>query len=104
MTEGGSPDAQLPAELSADFDRFRAQLTAQRERDPRWTGLGSADALGTWREYGRLLYERSADLALGAKGDRDAIYTRHVLDSLNPLTLYQRPPASLLDIGSGGGL
>lgn len=36
-------------------------------------------------------------------GDRSTVYTRHVLDSLNPIALFDTPPASALDIGSGAG-
>ena len=61
-------------------------------------------ALRLWREYGRLLYQKAADLALIGKGDRVHVYTRHVLDSLNALTAFPTPPHSALDIGSGAGL
>jgi 16S rRNA (guanine527-N7)-methyltransferase len=57
-----------------------------------------------WREYGRMLYEKSAALSLIAKGDRGDVFTRHIADSLNPISLFSAPPSSVLDIGSGGGL
>lgn len=103
MTRPEGAGAPLPTPLAADFDRFLAVLNDARGGSGS-SILASADARGAWREYGRLLYERSADLALVAKGDRDAIFTRHIMDSLNPLALFEQPPASLLDIGSGGGL
>src|SRR5512132_3811857 len=114
-SDAGRP-APLPAELIADFERFCGAL---RERAGAGSvgaevgggGAGGAlpvlsrpDAVAAWREYGRLLYERSASLALLAKGDRSAIFTRHLQDSLNVLSLFDPPPASILDVGSGGGL
>ena len=54
--------------------------------------------------YALLLYERIPTLALISKNDRGALYTRHILDSLNPLSLFTSPPECVLDIGSGGGL
>ncbi len=53
--------------------------------------------------YARLLYEKIPTLALIGKGDRSTLYTRHILDSLNPLSLFPEPPQYILDIGSGGG-
>jgi 16S rRNA (guanine527-N7)-methyltransferase len=91
---GASP-APLPAELIPDFERFRAALRAHRF-DP------SAEA--AWLAYGRLLHEKSSGLALIAKGDRSEVFTRHLLDSLNPIRLFEAAPASALDVGSGGGL
>lgn len=49
------------------------------------------------------MHDSSASLALISDGDRPSVYTRHVLDSLSPLSLFERPPASALDIGSGAG-
>jgi 16S rRNA (guanine527-N7)-methyltransferase len=51
-----------------------------------------------------LLYERIPTLALISKNDRGTLYTRHILDSLNLLSLFPAPPECSLDIGSGGGL
>src|SRR5215216_815984 len=99
--------AALPSELIPDFERFRAALSALSAPDDvgaTRTHLLAAHALAAWRDYGRLLYERSADLALVSRGDRAEIFTRHVLDSLNPVTLFDSPPRRILDIGSGGGL
>lgn len=106
----------LPADLVPDWERFRAAL---RERasaggassvlsDP-GTGaiprvLSDPGAETAWREYGLLLHEKAASLSLMAKGDRAALFTRHVLDSLNALSLFDPPPGSILDVGSGGGL
>ena len=49
------------------------------------------------------MHDSSASLALISDGDRSTVYTRHVLDSLNPIALFDKPPASALDIGSGAG-
>ena len=101
----GAPPRDLPPELNPDFERFREALSqavagAGSGLDP----VRDPTALGLWREYGRLLYEKAADLALIGKGDRVHVYTRHVLDSLNALTVFPAPPRSALDIGSGAGL
>lgn len=98
----GGPTLPPPSDALADFERFREAIGAA---PPAVRALlerpGAADSL---REYGRLLHAKSADLALIAKGDRSQIFTRHVLDSLNPLSLFPQPPESALDVGSGGGL
>jgi 16S rRNA (guanine527-N7)-methyltransferase len=60
-------------------------------------------SIDTLSVYGRLVYERSAKLSLVAEGDRRSIFTRHVLDSLNPLPLFREPPVSAIDVGSGAG-
>ena len=63
----------------------------------------TSEALTLMDRYARLLYEKIPTLALIGKGDRSTIYTRHILDSLNPLSLFPEPPQYILDIGSGGG-
>jgi 16S rRNA (guanine527-N7)-methyltransferase len=101
----GAAPAPLPAELIPDFERFRSALRAAPRGAAAWAAVfGDPRAEAGWREYGRLLHERSAALALIAKGDRGEVFTRHILDSLNPVALFDAPPASLLDVGSGGGL
>lgn len=60
-------------------------------------------ALNLLDRYAVLLYEKIVTLALVAKSDRSQLYTRHILDSLNPLSLITAPPECILDIGSGGG-
>src|SRR5512142_1056831 len=101
----GAPPRDLPPELNPDFERFRealgqAAVGAGSGLDP----VHDPTALRLWREYGRLVYQRAADLALIGKGDRVHVYTRHVLDSLNALTVFPTPPRLALDIGSGAGL
>jgi len=64
---------------------------------------GTPEKISLLREYGRLVHDSSASLALISDGDRPSVYTRHVLDSLNPLAIFREPPASALDIGSGAG-
>lgn len=101
----GGPPAPLPPELIPDFERFRSALGDFARAGGTWAGaVSDASAETAWREYGRLLHEKSAELSLIAKGDRAQLFTRHILDSLNPLSLFDRPPASALDVGSGGGL
>ena len=62
------------------------------------------DSITQLDRYALLLYERIPTLSLISKNDRGALYTRHILDSLNPLSLFPSPPECSLDIGSGGGL
>lgn len=91
----------LPPDLANDFARFRSSLL-NSERGV--VAAFTESAIDGFREYGRLLYERAASLSLISKGDRSQIYTRHILDSLNPVTLFPEPPRFAWDIGSGGGL
>src|SRR6185295_10152641 len=93
----------LPPDLAKDFDRFRAALL-ERDGILPISPPVLESAIDRFREYGRLLYERAASLSLVSKGDRQQIYTRHVLDSLNPIALFREAPESAWDIGSGGGL
>jgi 16S rRNA (guanine527-N7)-methyltransferase len=94
---------QLPPDLANDFERFRAALLERADVLPIAPPVLES-AIDRFREYGRLLYERAASLSLISKGDRPQIYTRHILDSLNPLAVFPEPPGSAWDIGSGGGL
>ena len=93
----------LPPDLAKDFERFRRTLL---ERDGVLPISPSVleSAIDRFREYGRLLHQRAASLSLVSKGDRHQIYTRHVLDSLNPIATFPEPPESAWDIGSGGGV
>jgi 16S rRNA (guanine527-N7)-methyltransferase len=94
---GASPPP-LPAELIPDFERFRAALGAPA------AALFDPSAEAALLAYGRLLHEKSSGLALIAKGDRSEVFTRHILDSLNLISLFRGAPVSALDVGSGGGL
>jgi len=51
--------------------------------------------------FGQLVYTQVAQLSLVARGDRTVLYTRHILDSLNPSTFIP-PPPSALDIEAEG--
>jgi 16S rRNA (guanine527-N7)-methyltransferase len=93
----------LPSDLAKDFDRFRAALL-ERDGVLPISPPVLESAIDRFREYGRLLHERAASLSLVSKGDRGQVYTRHVLDSLNPVAVFAEPPGSAWDIGSGGGL
>lgn len=85
--------------LKPDRAEFLARLAPWIER-----GAIGPSTLEKLDEYAILLYERIPTLALIGKGDRTLIYTRHILDSLNPLSQFGAPPEEILDIGSGGGL
>ncbi|HET9952783.1 MAG TPA: 16S rRNA (guanine(527)-N(7))-methyltransferase RsmG [Candidatus Eisenbacteria bacterium] len=100
----GSPSSPpipvaVPRELEADRAAYLTQLAPLIEG-----GALPPDALSQLDRYALLLYERIPTLALISKNDRGSLYTRHILDSLNPLSLFPSPPECLLDIGSGGGL
>jgi 16S rRNA (guanine(527)-N(7))-methyltransferase RsmG len=104
-SDGGAPEPArkprtptLPPGLQADYQEF-----LRRVESPRNTARISQTSVDTLRAFGALVYERSARLSLVAEGDRRTLYTRHILDSLNPLPLFTEPPASALDVGSGAG-
>lgn len=110
----GPPAVKLPAELAADRRLFLERLALATEQgaagdrvapisDSLPFGSLPEGALGLLDRYALLLYEKIPTLALIAKGDRSTLYTRHILDSLNPLSLFKEPPGCILDIGSGGG-
>jgi 16S rRNA (guanine527-N7)-methyltransferase len=88
----------IPADLETDRRAFLENLRAAGDRGPSSLALEQLD------RFTLLLYERIPTLALISKGDRTTLYTRHVLDALNPLSLFDHPPECALDIGSGGGL
>ena len=89
----------VPRELEPDrsvyLDRLKPLLDS---------GAIPSDAIAQLDRFAYLLYEQIPTLALIAKNDREILYTRHLLDSLNPLSLFDSPPPTALDIGSGGGL
>jgi len=89
---------QLPRDLQPDHSEFLRALASPPGRaalDP--------EAIARLTRFGHLVYSAARELSLVAKGDRPSIFTRHVLDSLNPLALFGTAPAAALDIGSGGG-
>lgn len=96
------PLLPIPPDLAADFESFRAALASAP--DSVRALLERSGAPEAWTEYGLLLHAKSAELALIGKGDRPHVFTRHILDSLNPLSVFPEPPKAALDVGSGGGL
>ncbi|MGH9390878.1 MAG: 16S rRNA (guanine(527)-N(7))-methyltransferase RsmG [Vicinamibacteria bacterium] len=88
-----STSSSLPPDLEPDYRKLERAVS----------GWVKPEALSLLRQYGRLVHDSSASLALISGGDRATIYTRHVLDSLNPIALFGKPPASALDVGSGAG-
>jgi len=96
---GGSGSVpSLPGKLQADHRRFTGAISPWLERLP--LGLQNLQLL---TRYGLLVDEFAGHLAIISKGDRPEIFTRHVLDSLNPVSLFGEPPRSALDVGSGAG-
>jgi 16S rRNA (guanine(527)-N(7))-methyltransferase RsmG len=97
----------LPSELEADRREFFAKVSRGLESRPQedavraWLTNGRARDL--WDRYIALVHRQSGRLAIVARGDRGRLYTRHLLDSLNPLPFFSTPPSSLLDIGTGAG-
>ncbi len=95
---GAQVSLQLPRDLEPDFTDFK-NLIAERAA----SGALSAESIQLLARFGQLVYTQVAQLSLVASGDRTVLYTRHILDSLNPIDLQSPPPQSALDIGSGGG-
>jgi 16S rRNA (guanine527-N7)-methyltransferase len=93
---GGTP--QLPPSLQADHREFANTLSS---------GLGPAGAdinvLHRLTKFGLLVYEQADRLGLISRRDLSSLFTRHVLDSLNPISLFDHAPISALDVGSGAG-
>lgn len=95
---GAQVSLQLPRDLEPDYGEFRQRLSERVA-----SGALSAEAVQLLARFGQLVYTQVAQLSLVARGDRTVLYTRHILDSLNPIDIQSPPPASALDIGSGGG-
>ncbi|HZI88964.1 MAG TPA: 16S rRNA (guanine(527)-N(7))-methyltransferase RsmG [Candidatus Polarisedimenticolia bacterium] len=90
---GAPVSLQLPRDLEPDFGEFR-QKVADRL---------TPEAVQLLARFGQLVYTQVAQLSLVARGDRTVLFTRHILDSLSSIDFQSPPPASGLDIGSGGG-
>ena len=95
---GDVEQPRLPRELERNHHEFVSRIREWLESCER--GL---DALSLFTRFGLLVYEHAARTSLIARGDRAHLYTRHVLDSLNPVSLFDSAPRSILDVGSGGG-
>lgn len=95
---GAQASLQLPRDLEPDYGEFKARIAGRVE-----SGALSAESVQLLARFGQLVYTQVAQLPLVARGDRTVLYTRHILDSLNPVDLHSAPPPSALDIGSGGG-
>jgi len=95
---GAPASLQLPRDLEPDFGEFKQRLSGRVE-----SGAISPERFHLLARFGQLVYTQVAQLSLVARGDRTVLYTRHILDSLNPIDVQSPAPASALDIGSGGG-
>lgn len=100
----GASRPNLPAELIPDLQEFEAALEHWLGQVPARRDAFPDGARERLIAFGRLLHEKAGGTSLIAKGDRPHVFTRHILDSLNPLSLFDEAPESALDIGSGGGL
>jgi len=96
VAAAGTP--QLPPNLQADHRELVQALSGWMEPE-----RVDIDVLQQLTKFGLLVHEHADRLGLISKRDRSTLFTRHVLDSLNPISLFDRPPASALDVGSGGG-
>lgn len=98
----------LPAELERDYLAFKSELDRLVQSGVACAALqnllASPKTLDHLIQFALLLYRQSRQLALVARGDLPRLFTRHILDSLNPVSIFPRHPASILDIGSGSGL
>jgi 16S rRNA (guanine527-N7)-methyltransferase len=63
----------------------------------------SRESLIRLTEFVALLLRWQARLNLIGASTKDAVWHRHVADSLQLLPLVPRPPAAILDLGSGAG-
>ncbi|HET9252519.1 MAG TPA: 16S rRNA (guanine(527)-N(7))-methyltransferase RsmG [Candidatus Eisenbacteria bacterium] len=95
---GDVAQPRLPRDLERDHQEFVVAIREWLESCER--GL---DALTLFTRFGLKVHEHAGRTSLIAAGDRRQIFTRHVLDSLNPLSLFESAPRSILDVGSGGG-
>jgi 16S rRNA (guanine527-N7)-methyltransferase len=106
--DAGGRGRSLPVELERDYRAFTSELERAAQGGAACAALqellANTETLDSLRHFALLLYEQSGNLALVARADRPRLFTRHILDSLNPLALFDPPPSSLLDVGSGGGL
>ncbi|MGE5174938.1 MAG: 16S rRNA (guanine(527)-N(7))-methyltransferase RsmG [Hyphomicrobiales bacterium] len=99
----GSDDAaspRTPPDVAPDLLRFESLIRPTLEQR---LGTRAGPAFDLLARYGSLVHSQAEIQALVAKGDRPHLFTRHVLDSLNPLSLFERPPARALDVGTGAG-
>jgi 16S rRNA (guanine(527)-N(7))-methyltransferase RsmG len=94
-----SGDPKLHPELRSDHLEFSCALKPWLDA----RGGAGVEVLNLLTRYGSMVYEQSARLSLIAGADRAHLFTRHVLDSLNPVSLFPSPPPSGVDIGSGAG-
>jgi len=85
------------AELEADFQACRAELIQRGQ------ALSEAQ-FDLIRRYGDMVVTRSAILNLISPGDRQRVFTRHIVECLSPaLVSAAERCQSLVDIGSGAG-
>ena len=94
----GSEEKQLPRELEQDHHEFVSRIREWLETCER-----GIDALTLFTRFGLKVHEHAARTSLIARGDRRHLFTRHVLDSLNPISLFDTPSRVHPRRGSGGG-
>ncbi|HEX7077156.1 MAG TPA: RsmG family class I SAM-dependent methyltransferase [Candidatus Eisenbacteria bacterium] len=103
---GAAPDPKIPADVATDLETFRSRIQPALERQAAAVAAPPRSATHTLEllvRFGLLVHGQAAEQAIIAKGDRPHVFTRHVLDSLNPLALFPKPPESALDVGTGAG-
>src|SRR6266849_3839230 len=95
---GAVGTSQLPAKLQADHQDFVRALSGWVEG-----GAGDVRTLSLLTHFGLLVHDHAVRFGLISKGDRSSLFTRHILDSLNPAALFTRVPSTAVDVGSGAG-
>jgi 16S rRNA (guanine527-N7)-methyltransferase len=96
VAEGRTPE--IPPDLRPDHSKFEAVVHGSLYADRISVGLRADLA-----RLAVLVYGETERVSLVARGDRTVLFTRHVLDSLNPLSVFPTEPGSAIDVGSGGG-
>ena len=96
----------FPPALAADRERYLLRIRPLLD-----SGALGPESIDLLDRFVSLVERQAASQSLVAAGDRDVLFTRHVLDSLNPLSLFDSAnsgsadprPGTALDIGSGAG-
>ena len=87
-----------PSSLASNKDEFIAWLS------DKYSSLSEAQ-VGKLVEYGALLKDASDRIGIVSRGDRERLFTRHVMESIAPeLVGAIGESTRVLDVGSGGGL
>lgn len=97
--------SKAPPDVAPDLRRFESRFHSVfgRAGGPLSDAARATEVFDLLVRFGLLVHAQAESQALIARGDRSHLFTRHVLDSLNPLNLFASPPGSAIDIGAGAG-